>query len=75
MPKASDIPSHRKTFAPIHDATNMPNLIEVQRTSYSWFLSEGLKELFEEISPIGDFTGRDLELHFDDYYLDEPRFD
>jgi DNA-directed RNA polymerase subunit beta len=75
MAKTSDIPSYRKTFAPIHDAINLPNLIEVQRTSYEWFLTEGLKELFEEISPIGDFTGRDLELHFDDYYLDEPRFD
>ncbi len=75
MAKTSDIPSYRKTFAPIHDAINLPNLIEVQRTSYEWFLTEGLKELFEEISPIADFTSRDLELHFDDYYLDEPRFD
>lgn len=75
MVKTSDIPSSRQTFGPIHDATNLPNLIEVQRTSYQWFMEEGLKELFEEISPITDFTGRDLELHFDDYYLDEPRFD
>ena len=75
MANVSDIPSFRKTFAPIHDATNLPNLIEVQRTSYAWFLGEGLKELFDEISPISDFTSRDLELHFDDYYLDEPRFD
>ncbi|MBI4407358.1 MAG: DNA-directed RNA polymerase subunit beta [Candidatus Kerfeldbacteria bacterium] len=75
MPKSSDIPSYRQTFAPIYDAVNMPNLIEVQRTSYAWFMSDGLKELFEEISPIADFTSRDLELHFDDYYLDEPRFD
>ncbi len=75
MAKTSDIPSFRQTFSPIHDATNLPNLTEVQRTSYQWFMEEGLKELFEEISPVTDFTGRDLELHFDDYYLDEPRFD
>ena len=75
MAKTSDIPSSRQTFSPIHDATNLPNLTEVQRTSYQWFLEEGLKELFEEISPVTDFTGRDLELHLDDYYLDEPRFD
>ncbi len=53
----------------------LPNLIEVQQSSYRWFLEEGLRELFEEISPIRDFIGRDLELYFEDYYLDEPRFD
>ena len=47
MPKSSDIPSYRQTFAPIYDAVNIPNLIEVQRTSYTWFMSDGLKELFE----------------------------
>ena len=53
----------------------LPNLIEVQKISYSWFLEEGLKELFDEISPIRDFTGRSIELYFGDYYLDEPKFD
>ncbi|MBI5037600.1 MAG: DNA-directed RNA polymerase subunit beta [Candidatus Kerfeldbacteria bacterium] len=53
----------------------LPNLIEAQRRSYEWFLKEGLKELFEEVSPVKDFIGRDLELYFLDYYLDEPRFD
>ncbi len=52
----------------------MPDLIEVQKDSYDWFIREGLKELFEEISPITDFIGRDLELYFKDYYLDEPKF-
>lgn len=56
-------------------AVSLPNLIEVQKNSYSWFLEEGLKELFDEISPIRDFTGRDIELYFGDYYLDEPKFD
>jgi DNA-directed RNA polymerase subunit beta len=52
-----------------------PNLIEVQRDSYEWFLKEGLKELFDEINPIKDYIGRDLELYFLDYFLDEPKFD
>ena len=49
--------------------------IKVQKSSYKWFLKEGLKELFDEVSPIRDFIGRDLELYFLNYYLDEPRFD
>ncbi|MFA5995681.1 MAG: DNA-directed RNA polymerase subunit beta [Patescibacteria group bacterium] len=70
-----DIAADRRTFTKPNDATILPNLIEVQRTSYKWFMDEGLKELLDEISPIQDFTGKDLELHFDNYYLDEPRFD
>ena len=65
----------RKFFTSLHDAIPVPDLIEVQKKSYQWFWSDGLKELFEEISPIRDFTGRDLELYFTDYYLDEPKFD
>jgi len=53
----------------------LPDLIEIQKNSYDWFLKEGIKELFEEVSPITDFTGRDLELYLENYYLDEPRFD
>ncbi|MSU75174.1 MAG: DNA-directed RNA polymerase subunit beta [Candidatus Magasanikbacteria bacterium] len=52
-----------------------PDLIEIQKNSYDWFLKFGIKELFEEVSPITDFSGRDLELHLEEYYLDEPRFD
>lgn len=65
----------RRTFGAIPDAIPLPNLIEVQRDSYKWFFDTGLKELFDEVSPIVDFTGRDLELNFSDYYLDEPKFD
>lgn len=64
-----------KHFAKARDKYPLPDLIEVQKRSYEWFLKEGLKELFEEISPIKDFIGRDLELYFQNYYLDEPRFD
>ncbi|MBI4991826.1 MAG: DNA-directed RNA polymerase subunit beta [Candidatus Harrisonbacteria bacterium] len=52
-----------------------PNLVEIQTASYKWFLKAGLKELFEEISPIKDYTGKDLELHFDDFYFDDPKYD
>ncbi len=65
----------RKFFTPQQEAIPLPDLVEVQKKSYNWFFSEGLKELFEEISPIRDFIGRDLELYFLDYYLDEPKFD
>lgn len=57
------------------DAMELPDLIEVQLRSYKWFYEEGMKELFAEISPIRDFIGRDLELYFEDYYLDDPKFD
>jgi len=53
----------------------LPDLIEVQKSSYRWFLEEGVRELFNEISPIKDFIGRDLELYFVDYYIDEAKFD
>lgn len=65
----------RKFFTPIKTSIPMPDLTEVQKNSYNWFLDQGLAELFEEISPIQDFIGRDFELYFGKYYLDEPKFD
>ncbi|MDG1949948.1 MAG: DNA-directed RNA polymerase subunit beta, partial [bacterium] len=66
----------RKVFGnAVQDAMDVPDLIEVQRRSYRWFFEEGIRELFDEITPIKDFIGRDLELYFDEYYLDEPKFD
>ncbi|MFA5029944.1 MAG: DNA-directed RNA polymerase subunit beta [Patescibacteria group bacterium] len=52
-----------------------PDLIELQKKSYKLFWQEGLNELFEEVSPITDFIGRDLELYFGNYFLDEAKFD
>ncbi|MEK7478594.1 MAG: DNA-directed RNA polymerase subunit beta [Patescibacteria group bacterium] len=52
-----------------------PNLIEIQTDSYKRFIKEGLKELFKEVSPIKDYAGKDLELHFKDFYFDEPKYD
>ena len=65
----------RTYFTTLHEATQLPDLIEIQKSSYSWFFKEGLKELVEEFNPITDFIGRDLELHFGEYSLDEPKFD
>ncbi len=54
---------------------SLPNLIETQTISYNWFLKEGLRELLDEINPVSDFTGKDLDLTFGEYYLDEPKYD
>ncbi|MFA6027746.1 MAG: DNA-directed RNA polymerase subunit beta [Patescibacteria group bacterium] len=75
MPKNSEVTKGRETFSDLIESVPLPNLIEVQKKSYQWFVKEGLKELLEEINPVTDFTGRDLELSLTDYYLDEPRFD
>ncbi len=65
----------RRSFARIKDAIDLPLLIETQLKSFEWFKREGLRELFDEISPITDFTGKNLELHFRDYTFGEPRYD
>ncbi len=65
----------RKYFQATPPSLELPNLIEVQINSYNEFLREGLKELFEEISPVRDFTGKSLELALLDYKLDEPKVD
>ena len=65
----------RKFFKKRHDAVKMPNLIEVQLNSYKWFFENGLKELLGEINPIYDFTGKNLELYFGDYFFDKPKYD
>ena len=64
----------RKYLKARHEVMPLTNLIQIQIDAYGWFLKKGLKELFAEISPITDFSGKDFELHFKDYYLDEPKF-
>ena len=54
----------RVSFARIPDIRPMPGLIQIQLDSFEWFKKEGLRELFEEISPIEDFTGKNLKLEF-----------
>ncbi len=65
----------RKFFTPFHEVMDMPNLIESQLRSYKWLWDNGLKELFAEINSIKDFTGKNLELFFGDYFLDKPKYD
>ena len=64
----------RMSFSRIDEVLEMPNLIEVQKNSYKWFLEEGLKEVFKDISEISDYQGN-LVLDFIDYRLDEtPKY-
>ena len=67
--------NERKYFTDVKPIIPVPDLIELQKDSYKWFLDEGLAELFDEISPIVDFNNRELELYFGEYYLDKPKFD
>jgi DNA-directed RNA polymerase subunit beta len=64
----------RRNFGKITSVMGMPNLIKVQIDSFNWFKNQGLQELFEEISPITDFTGKNMELRFLDYHFGEPRY-
>jgi len=64
----------RKSFSRIDEITEMPNLIEVQKKSYKWFLEEGLRQVFRDVGAITDYTGN-LELTFYDYTLeDTPKY-
>ena len=65
----------RMSFSKINEVIDMPNLIEIQKDSYKWFVEEGLKEVFNDMSSITDYTGN-LVLDFIDYRLDEnPKYD
>lgn len=67
--------TERKYFKDVDDVMEIDDLIRLQRKSYSWFLKEGIQQLFDEVSPIEDFSGRDLELYFEDYHIDEVNYD
>ena len=62
--------SSRMSYSRQKEVLQMPNLIEVQKDSYQWFLDEGLKEVFDDISPIADYSGH-LSLEFVDFTLCE----
>src|SRR5579885_3548307 len=63
----------RYSFAKIPHVLDIPDLIELQKASFQWFITEGLKEAFESISPIKDFTGN-LVLEFGEHSLGEPKY-
>ncbi len=67
--------SVRVFFTKKHETELLPNLIEVQLNSYKWFLEKGLKELLSEVNPIKDFTGKNLELFFGEYFFDKAKYD
>ena len=66
--------SARKSYARIPEVLPIPNLIELQLDSFKWFVDKGLRELFDEISPIKDFTGKVMELQFLDYEFGPPKY-
>ena len=64
----------RKIDGVSHEKFEIPNLIELQLDSFAWFVDKGLRELFDEISPIKDFTGKVMELQFLDYEFGAPKY-
>jgi len=63
----------RRSYARINEILDLPDLVEIQKSSYRWFLEEGLREVFHDVSPIKDFT-QNLVLEFIDYSLGEPKY-
>ena len=64
----------RKSFARHEEVLEMPNLLEIQKKSYQWFLDTGLREVFRDVATIGDYNGN-LELSFIDFSMDEkPKY-
>ena len=67
--------TQRKSFAQYEEILEMPNLLEVQKTSYRWFLDTGLRDVFKDVGSIVDYAGN-LELSFVDFSMDEkPKYD
>jgi len=66
-------PRVRKSFSRLKHVLDLPNLIDIQKSSFDWFLSEGLRETIDDISPIEDYTGT-LAVEFADYRFGEPQF-
>ncbi|WP_196592533.1 DNA-directed RNA polymerase subunit beta [Pectinatus sottacetonis] len=63
----------RYSYAKIKEVMDMPHLLDIQRNSYEWFMKDGLKEIFHDISPIQDFTGN-LVLSFETFSLGDPKY-
>ena len=68
------VPSIVKSYSRITDVEPLPHMVQIQIDSYEVFKKESLRELFDEISPISDFTGNRLEMRFTDYHFDEPKY-
>jgi len=75
MVLSASTPSSRHSYGQIADKLEVGNLIQTQLDSFSWFCREGLRELFDEINPITDYTGKNYELRFLDYEFGIPKYD
>ncbi len=75
MSTRNTTPIQRVNYGRIPDTIEVGNLIEIQTASFDWFLSEGLTELFNEINPVTDYTGKNYELRFVGHRFGEPPFD
>ena len=65
----------RRNYSRVPTNVELPNLIEVQTESFKWLMEKGLKDLFDELSPIKDHgDGEKFELYFTDYEFDEPKY-
>ncbi len=73
LPEDPGAKRSRHSFAKITDVLQLPDLIELQKASFKWFINDGLKDAFDSISPIKDFTGN-LVLEFGDHSLGEPKY-
>ena len=71
---SSTIVPRRVSYARIAEKREIPDLIELQVRSFAWFVDKGLRELFDEISPIRDFTSKVMELQFLDYEFGDPKY-
>ncbi|MFQ5879584.1 MAG: DNA-directed RNA polymerase subunit beta, partial [Dehalococcoidia bacterium] len=69
------IPHLRRSYGHIADILPVPHLIQIQIDSYRRFLEQGLKELFDELSPVQDFSGSRMDLYFTSYSFDEPKYE
>jgi DNA-directed RNA polymerase subunit beta len=73
LAKTVTAPRARKSFSRLKHVLDLPNLIDIQRESFDWFLDEGLRETIDDISPIQDYTGT-LAVEFGEYRFGEPQF-
>ena len=73
MSSTAVAPRARKSFSRLKHVLDLPNLIDIQKASFQWFLEEGLRETIDDISPIEDYTGT-LAVEFGDYEFGEPQF-
>ncbi|MDF2379297.1 MAG: DNA-directed RNA polymerase subunit beta [Candidatus Gracilibacteria bacterium] len=75
LDRSTSVDQAGRYFFTSADEYPFPNLIEIQLDSYQWFLEEGIRELFDEVSPIIDFSGKKIELHFLDHSFETPKYD